>query len=655
MYCQLCGKNVVAGARGQNQAQAVQSQSARPLPKPAVGILEPSRHSKNGQQLSSTSVRLSNPAKSSAAAPMSGSPGISESASKPSRSVLVMLAVLILLVAAVGIGMALQSESPRADALRAERKNPPKQEAPPEAPITKKVSALPPDAAPKPASVAANSGEARPRPHPASPPSAAPEQRPTPPTDKPPEKPEEKQPQPAQNVAAKAPVRLPAGLDQKAIDDAIARGVKYLKKEQPGVGTWNTRNHSIGYAALPGLTLLECGVPAGDAYVQAAAKYVRANAQHLVMHSGPTDTYEVSLAVLFLDRLGDARDKALIQAMALRLVSGQTERGGWSYQLPVLRPDQAELLLAFLQSTRPKQPAPLEKPKDLQNPLPKPATDPTGKDSGNKSTLPGSASPGIIPFNPDGPPKDKPPAEKGAGKVKGKGPAQSKRPPNLPPDLRGLPALQPLPNRISTEPGTDNPGDNSNTQFAILALWVARRHDVPTEKSLQLAYKRFVSSQDERKGWGYTIFSPEDGRRKAMVGVGLLGLAMGHGSSEELPKNDPKIESGLRVLARHIGMPRDFFGKPPMEDVYFLWTLERVAMLYNLETIGGKDWYGWGAQLLVANQLADGHWRSAHYPGASETIDTCFALLFLRRSNLVQDLTDRLQLQMAITDPQNKK
>jgi len=45
-----------------------------------------------------------------------------------------------------------------------------------------------------------------------------------------------------------------------------------------------------------------------------------------------------------------------------------------------------------------------------------------------------------------------------------------------------------------------------------------------------------------------------------------------------------------------------------MENLYFLWSVERVAVLYDLKTIGGKDWYGWGAQILLANQRGAGNW-----------------------------------------------
>src|SRR5262249_10052952 len=37
---------------------------------------------------------------------------------------------------------------------------------------------------------------------------------------------------------------------------------------------------------------------------------------------------------------------------------------------------------------------------------------------------------------------------------------------------------------------------NSNTQFATLALWVARRHGVPIDRSLRLIVRRFRTSQN---------------------------------------------------------------------------------------------------------------------------------------------------------------
>src|SRR5262249_1355787 len=67
---------------------------------------------------------------------------------------------------------------------------------------------------------------------------------------------------------------------------------------------------------------------------------------------------------------------------------------------------------------------------------------------------------------------------------------------------------------------------------------------------------------------------------------------------------------------------------------------ERVALAYDLKTIGKKDWYAWGADLLVADQTPDGSWAGQYGQGGC---DTCFALLFLRKANLARDLSASLR------------
>jgi hypothetical protein len=70
-----------------------------------------------------------------------------------------------------------------------------------------------------------------------------------------------------------------------------------------------------------------------------------------------------------------------------------------------------------------------------------------------------------------------------------------------------------------------------------------------------------------------------------------------------------------------------------------LWAVERVAVVYGLRTIKGKDWYSWGVRVLLPTQNADGSWVDRY----SGPINTCFALLFLQRVNVVEDLTEKLK------------
>ncbi|MHC5009856.1 MAG: prenyltransferase/squalene oxidase repeat-containing protein [Planctomycetota bacterium] len=81
-----------------------------------------------------------------------------------------------------------------------------------------------------------------------------------------------------------------------------------------------------------------------------------------------------------------------------------------------------------------------------------------------------------------------------------------------------------------------------------------------------------------------------------------------------------------------------------MWHYYYLYGLERACVIAGKRYLGDHDWYLEGARLLVDAQHDDGRWvsgRQAQFapPGGAATappaiVDTCFALLFLRRASL---------------------
>ncbi len=145
-------------------------------------------------------------------------------------------------------------------------------------------------------------------------------------------------------------------VEQEAVNTAVDQGVNYLKRTQLKSGTWAKIGvgHRIGYAVLPGLTLLECGLPPSDPLIQRAAGYLRARAAKL------DTTYELSLGILFLDRLGEEKDKKIIQTFALRLIAGQSPTGGWGYKCPLFGEHaQMELLTALRHLDPPPNAMPL--------------------------------------------------------------------------------------------------------------------------------------------------------------------------------------------------------------------------------------------------------------------------------------------------------
>jgi hypothetical protein len=365
--------------------------------------------------------------------------------------------------------------------------------------------------------------------------------------------------------------------DQRQIDDAIARGVWFLRKRALPTGTWGEtlpmggKPHvEIGFASLPALTLLECGISADDPLIQKAAAYVR---EHAPQANASHDTYQRALAVLFLDRLGDKKDEELIQYLALCLIAGQNpNRGAWHYFCPALDSTKTAQLLEQLR----------DKKRSLAD--------------WRKEALEGQEF-----------------------------------------ATRGW--------------------DNSNSQFAILALWVAQRHGVPIDRTIARAEKHFRNTQrpsgedptgnnlDLDGSWYYNA-TENSSRWPSMTCAGLLGLAVGHGVSRDgaaekpQPLSDRAIERALAMLAREIDRPDE--KRPP--DIYFLWSVERVSVLFNLNTIGGRDWYAWGRKVLLAGQAGDGSWKDVSkdwYRGVP-VVDTCFALLFLKQANLARGL--KLQL-----------
>ena len=403
--------------------------------------------------------------------------------------------------------------------------------------------------------------------------------------------------------------------DQLEVDRAIARGVWYLRDTARPGGGWGDRlpenndSVAVGFACLPALALLECGVPPSDPVIQAAAQLVREQIDHL---RPPYVNYQRSLAILFLDRLDDKRDVELIQHLAVTLILGQHPTdGAWTYRSPA--PDRKIV---------PRLMRLLKDPRDVYT--------------------------ADVPKNEDA--------------------ALHKQ---LLDEKQFMSAWRTI--ALGGGAWVPTTWDNSNTQFALLALWVAQRHGVAIDRSIALAEQHFRSTQllkDEgprgdnlslEGSWYYDLGGRpfrNSSRWPTMTCAGLLGLAEAHGittdpkEKKQRPLEDPAIKKGLEMLAREIDRPND--PRRDMPDYYFLWSLERVGVLFNLREIEGKDWYAWGCKVLLPRQLKEnGSWTLGGYYGSANNpaLDTAFVLLFLKQANLVQSLTDKLEMLAQLVAP----
>ncbi len=82
-------------------------------------------------------------------------------------------------------------------------------------------------------------------------------------------------------------------------------------------------------------------------------------------------------------------------------------------------------------------------------------------------------------------------------------------------------------------------------------------------------------------------------------------------------------------------------------DLYFLWSLERVCVVYGLDAVGRIDWYDHCATAIVRAQKPDGTWDIGPY---GPEVNTALAVLVLCKANLVGDLSNKVQRDPAGTE-----
>jgi hypothetical protein len=104
-------------------------------------------------------------------------------------------------------------------------------------------------------------------------------------------------------------------------------------------------------------------------------------------------------------------------------------------------------------------------------------------------------------------------------------------------------------------------------------------------------------------------------------------------------KRDKDVHEGMQWLAKNFSVTYNpgpyehgnFEENSQHQYYYFLYGLERAGMLYGSEMMGAKKWYPEGAKVLIGNQKADGSWGAG-------AVDTCFAILFLKRATRPLDV-----------------
>ena len=213
-------------------------------------------------------------------------------------------------------------------------------------------------------------------------------------------------------------------------------------------------------------------------------------------------------------------------------------------------------------------------------------------------------------------------------------------------DDDGIPPGKPIKLPPPGKPSGVKTGDDSNTQYAILGLFAASRANIEVPKQVWEACETwFESKQNADGGWGYQCADVPEGGGNGVVSntssgsmttAGLTALIVCKFYLGKDWKSDAKVKKGLDWLGSHLSYTQNP-GGGAMWHYYYLYGLERVGQISGMKEIGGKDWYKGGAEWLIDNQKDDGHWeepsaKPTYDALADDVVNTCFAILFLRRA-----------------------
>jgi len=352
----------------------------------------------------------------------------------------------------------------------------------------------------------------------------------------------------------------PVKVDPKKVDEAIKKGIAYLK----GVDDdFNDTRELVLW------TYLHAGLSEEDSHVKAILD------KKLAMPL--LKTYNVSLQAMILEKLDRVKHQNRIFHCAQFLADNQWDYGQWGYGRPTNLPD----------------PPPGDRPKVATS---------------------GKKKPGAADFD------DK--------VVRWK-----------------LKVTQQAHDPVSR-------GDNSNSQYAALGLRAC--HDagiVFPEEVLARAEKWWRESQVDGgarnapgppyvatgaagnhppAGWAYSSFGKGGvGPARGTMTVGGLGaLAILDSIRGKSWKSDPDVLEAVSWVAANFSVDNGGRGHP----YYYLYGLERAGALYGTDFFGPHEWYPLGANYILEKQRPDGSWGHSQADVRREgVIDTCFAILFLRR------------------------
>jgi ferric-dicitrate binding protein FerR (iron transport regulator) len=356
------------------------------------------------------------------------------------------------------------------------------------------------------------------------------------------------------------------------VNAAIRSGVAFLGEEAAQANlVANMPDASSGYPVELVLWALERGgLPESDPSFQKLFQFM--------VSTDLRFTYKVSLEAMVLEELDRVRYQSRIAHCAQFLVDNQARNGQWSYGESV----------------------------------PLPELTPTGAKGRKETATPGAGKPDAGRASDARERKDKPKVVQKIIVVKRRD---------------GAPQ-----------------GDNSNSQYAALGLracfdsGIVLPADVLKRAQAWWREAQAATKKSDAAGWTYGEAPAPQGRTTygSMTAGAAGSLVMYHYMLNEPWMRDEGVLKGLEWIGRNFTIaenpyPDEQGKKDERWHYYYLYALERLGVMYGADSFAGHDWYLEGANHLLKAQKPDGSW-SPQPEASSRTVDTCFAILFLRRA-----------------------
>ena len=182
----------------------------------------------------------------------------------------------------------------------------------------------------------------------------------------------------------------------------------------------------------------------------------------------------------------------------------------------------------------------------------------------------------------------------------------------------------------------------STRHVAVLALHAAAQRGIDIPRPLlQRVEQATIESQHEDGGWSYYTGDSPTG---SMTSAGVFSLILvdellaQHGRRTANARRDASIARGLAWLdARFEAMPCPGGGRCAKFPMYWLYSLERVALATGRRTLNTRDWMR-DAVAVVLERLCrkddQGVWHIKGRQSLSQLRQRCFALMILHRASL---------------------